>query len=104
MSDLQVARPGQINLAGDEFAMFLKLFSGEVLTTFDTENIMMGLHLIRTIPHGKSASFPKVGEIESLYHTPGQEIDGQDVAANEIVINVDGLLIARSASPTSTRR
>ena len=58
MSDATPSRMGSINGASDKFALFLKVFSGEVLTTFDELNIMKGLHMTRTISSGKSAQFP----------------------------------------------
>ena len=51
------SRLGQINGANDAQALFLKVFSGEILTTFEEMNVMKGLHTIRTISNGKSAQF-----------------------------------------------
>ena len=58
MSDATPSRLGQVNGANSAFALFLKVFSGEVLTTFDELNIMKSLHMTRTISSGKSAQFP----------------------------------------------
>jgi len=33
----------------------IKVFSGEVLTSFETKNVFLPLVKTRTIPHGKSA-------------------------------------------------
>lgn len=55
MADATVQSIGQINLAGDDRALFLKLFSGEVITSFEKNTIMLDKHNVRTISQGKSA-------------------------------------------------
>jgi len=64
-----VSRLGQVNGAGDDRALFLKLYAGEVLTAFEEKNIFMGLHRTRTIASGKSAQFPLTGVASAKYHT-----------------------------------
>ena len=54
--------------------LFLKQFAGEVLTTFEEQNVMMPLHMVRSISSGKSASFPVTGVASAKYHTPGDSI------------------------------
>lgn len=94
MTDATVSRLGQANAAGDAKALFLKVFAGEVLTAFETNVLMKDKHLIRSIAHGKSASFPATWKIGSSYHTPGAEIVGKQVKHNERVISIDDLLIS----------
>lgn len=94
MTAATALRFGQINGAGDADALFLKVFAGEVLTAFDTAQIMMPLHLVRTIQSGKSAQFPVTWKVNASYHTVGAEIVGQTSNANERIINVDDYLIA----------
>ena len=88
--------------AGNE-DLFLKVFSGEVLTTFEANNLMMPLHRVRTIASGKSAQFPTTGVASATYHIPGdslfadESIDGTNKYASqvnhaEIVISIDGVL------------
>ena len=55
MSNATVSRIGQINGAGAVDALFLKVFAGEVLTSFEQTNVMMDKHQVRTITNGKSA-------------------------------------------------
>ena len=55
-------------------ALFLKLFAGEVLTTFETNSVMLPLHTVRTISEGKSATFPVTGIATASYHVPGTSI------------------------------
>lgn len=59
---------------GTSDALFLKMFSGEIITTFETNNVMMPLHRVRTISSGKEAQFPVTGTANALYHTPGESI------------------------------
>lgn len=94
MADLQISYPGQINLAGDNQALLLKLFSGEVLNSFNAATAFKERHTVRQISQGKSASFPATGQITAAYHTPGTQLVGTPVAHNERVITIDDLLVA----------
>ncbi len=44
----------------------------------------------------KSAQFPILGKIGAEYHTPGKEITGLNLPANERVITIDDLLISHA--------
>lgn len=55
MANADVSRLGQENASGDVDALFLKVFSGEVLTSFEQNTVMMERHQVRTISNGKSA-------------------------------------------------
>lgn len=105
------SRLGQVNLVGGSYAndnnLFLKQFAGEVLTTFETENVMMPLHTVRSISSGKSAQFPTTGIATAGYHTPGESLmttdDGGNPAASkylsriphaEVVISIDDMLVS----------
>jgi hypothetical protein len=94
MANATPSRLGQINQAGDNLALFLKVFAGEVLTTFNREAYFRDKQNSRTIPSGKSAQFPVTGIITSYVHNPGDEILGNKVNANERVISIEGLNIA----------
>lgn len=96
MSDLNatVTRIGQINQAGEVDALFLKTFAGEVITSFEGVNVALERTLTRTITQGKSATFPRVGNIGASYHIVGTEIKGKKTNQNEIIINIDDALIS----------
>ena len=95
MSNATVQPIGQINLTGDDRALYLKLFSGEVITSFEKHTVVLDKHNVRTISAGKSAQFPVIGRMPNAeYHTAGAEILGQQVPHAERVINVDKLLIS----------
>lgn len=94
MADATVSRLGQVNGAGDPKELFLKVFSGEVLTSFQKKNVMMGKHQVRTISQGKSASFPIMGRADAYYHTPGEQITGGKIKHAERILTIDDLLIA----------
>jgi len=85
---------GRVNASGAEDALFLKVFAGEVLTSFDRASKTGGAEMVRTISSGKSATFPVMGRISSAYHTAGAEILGSDVNHNEKVITINDLLIS----------
>lgn len=98
MADANPSRLGQADLTGGSYAndnaLFLKVFSGEVLTAFAQQTVMMPRHMVRSISSGKSAQFPRVGRTSAAYHTPGSEITGDNIAHNEKVITIDDLLLA----------
>lgn len=104
------SRLGQSNLTGGSYAndnaLFLKQFAGEVLTTFEIENVMMPLHTVRSISSGKSAQFPTTGVATAAYHTPGESLmttSGSSTSTSkylsrirhaEVVINIDDMLLS----------
>lgn len=100
MADATLARLGVLNGTSDgsweqENAVFLEIFSGEVLTAFNTTNIFKDLHRVRTITEGKSASFPALGKMTARYHTPGKPVLGSNnPVIGKRTIAVDDLLLA----------
>ena len=93
-TDQTVSRLGQVNAAGDNRALFLKLYACEVLTAFEERNVFMPLHRNRTISNGKSAQFPLTGQAAAKYHTPGELIKADAVKHGERTVTVDDLLIS----------
>ena len=91
-----ISNPGQKLSAGDRDALFMKVFSGEVLTAFSRNSVMMSRHVVRTIDHGKSASFAIMGRTRAKYLAPGNSLDDQrkKMEHNERIIAIDGLLTA----------
>lgn len=85
---------GRVNTGGAEDALFLKVFSGEVLTSFERASKTEGADMVRSIASGKSATFPVMGRVGAEYHTPGAEIVGLNVNHNEKVITINDLLIS----------
>ena len=94
MANATPTRLGQNLATGDANALFLKIFSGEVLSAFGRENQMMNMTTVRNIQQGKSASFPVTGKITADYHTAGNEITGSTVKQTEKIINIDDMLIS----------
>jgi len=99
MANQTSSRLGLVNNSGTNFnELFLKIFSGEVLTAFAQNNIFTEqLHSVRTITSGKSASFPVLGTATAAYHTIGTPLVGANqILANEKIINIDDMLIAQA--------
>ena len=99
MANATVSRLGLVNNTGTNFdELFLKVFSGEVLTSFTRNNIFNEqLHSVRTISSGKSASFPVLGTATAAYHTVGTPLVGANqIKANEKIISIDDLLISQA--------
>jgi len=94
MANSTPADIGRVNSAGTEDALFLKVFAGEVLTSFDRASVTQGAEMVRSISSGKSATFPVMGRVDASYHTAGAEITGSDVNHNEKVITINDLLLA----------
>jgi len=99
MANATPNRPGQVQNAGDDKALFLKQYAGEVLTSFVEEYKLAGKVTERNISNGKSASFPAIGTIGSEYHVPGTEITGLNVQHNEVIVNLDPMLISHVFIP-----
>ena len=88
------SRLGQVNGAGAVDALFLKVFSGEVLSSFHRNNVFLANTMVRTISNGKSATFPAVGNATAAYHTVGTELVGTAIPHAERIITIDDVLIA----------
>jgi len=106
--------PGKVNGTGArtspagalsaDAALFLKVFSGEILTAFNETNVAKDLIMTRTISSGKSAQFPVTGKAEAKYHKAGDDLLGagnylSQIAHNEKVINIDEMLVASTLIP-----
>lgn len=89
-------RFGQINgSAADNDALFLKMFAGEVLASFNLANVFRDKHRVKSISVGKSYQFPAIGTATAAYHTPGTEIVGRNsILQAERVITIDDVLLA----------
>jgi len=96
---------GRINLstgtgydgATDKYALYLKLFSGEMFKGFQHETIARDLVTKRTLKNGKSLQFIYTGRMTSSFHTPGTPILGNSDKAPPVAektINMDDLLIS----------
>ena len=96
MTASNVSRLGQANLTGAADELFLKVFSGEVMSSFNANTVMSDKTRVRNITSGKSAQFPAIGRISADYHTPGSEILGNNVEHGEKVVTIDDLLISDS--------
>lgn len=96
MSAFTVSYTGQANGADAVDALHLKVFGGEVITSFNNKTVMQDKHVIREIQSGKSAQFPATGKITAAYHTPGAELAGGAIKHNERVIVIDDLLVAHT--------
>lgn len=94
MSNATPSRLGQANATGANDALFLKLYSGELMTSFETECVFRDKHMRRPISGGRSAQFPIVGRNTASYHTPGTELLGNNIAQSELVITVDDILVS----------
>jgi hypothetical protein len=94
MADFNPSRLGQINQAGADNALWLKIFAGEILTAFARTTQFTDRHMIRGIEHGTSAQFPAMGRGNGArYHTPGTQLVGTKVNHAEVTINIDDLLL-----------
>jgi hypothetical protein len=94
MANVIPSRIGQINGAGDPLALFLKVYSGRVLSTFLRMAVFRERHLTQTIASGKSAQFPATGILLAQNHIPGDEIIGETLNNSEKVIYIEGKKIA----------
>ena len=83
------------NMQGvDKRELFLKVFTGEVMSTYNSACVLKDKVRTRTINAGKSASFAAIGKTKAAYHTPGTEITGDQINIGEKVVTIDDLLLA----------
>ena len=83
--------------ATDKYALYLKLFSGEMFKGFQHETIARDLVTKRTLKNGKSLQFIYTGRMTSDFHVPGTPILGNSDKAPPVAektINMDDLLIS----------
>lgn len=98
--DFSPTRSGLIQGGSDNDALFLKVFSGEILTSFSETNVMKDLHMLRTISSGKSAQFPVSGIATAKYHNVGENIVESssgylsNIGMNEKIITIDDVLVS----------
>lgn len=100
---MALGRLGQIGTTGGTWAtdnaLFLKVFSGEVLTAYKRNCIFKDFVQTRSISSGKSAQFPVTGRFSADYHTPGTLLAGPtagNLHQNEVVIMIDDLLVSHA--------
>lgn len=96
MTDFTASRVGDINQGGTPLELFLKKFSGEVMSIYNNKTVMDGKHLTRNLTSGKSSQFPAIGGISAEYHTPGNQLTGLNVNHAERIISIDGLLVSHA--------
>lgn len=102
MSNATVSNPGLrsnyvsgvASTGTDANELYLELFGGEVLNAFNQAQVTANRHKVRTIAHGKSASFPATWKSEAAVHTAGSEITGNAIKHAERVITIDDMLVA----------
>lgn len=84
----------QVGGTGDQYALALKVFSGEVLTAFARSSVTKGRFSEKTVGAGKSWQFPAFGRMSAKYLTPGNSLDDQRQATKqgERTVTPDGLL------------
>ena len=88
------SRLGQVNGAGANDALFLKMYAGMVLAAYARYNQFEGKAFVKTVTAGKSATFPAIGRSTAEYHTIGSELTGNTVNQNEVIITIDGQMVA----------
>lgn len=94
MANSTPSRLGQDSLAGDNLALFLELFGGEVLTAFSTNVLFRDKHQVKSLQKGKLFRFPAIWRTTVGYHTPGTEITGNQIAHTEITVSPDDKMIS----------
>lgn len=90
MSNAVPSRLGQIEGAGAVDALFLKMFSGEVLNYRNNKSFAAMTVFKKTITEGITFQFPVTGKTSASYHAPGAEILGTPQDQNEVILTVDG--------------
>jgi len=81
--------------AGEKYATYLKLFSGEMIKAYESACIFKDTVQNRTLRNGKSLQFIYTGRMTADYHVPGTPIlgDGNPPVAEKTVL-MDDLLVS----------
>lgn len=93
------SRAGQNNATGDDRALFEKKMQTDVLRFFQATCIGKALVTNKTIPNGKSAEFPVVGNATAEYHSPGELLEGNTIKSTAREITIDAMLTAFAYIP-----
>ena len=81
--------------AGEKYALYLKLFSGELFKAYQSSCIFKDTVQNRTLKNGKSMQFIFSGRMTADYHTPGTPILGEgNPPVAEKTILMDDLLVS----------
>ena len=81
--------------AGDKYATYLKLFSGEMIKAYESQCIAKDTVQNRSLRNGKSLQFIYTGRMSAEYHEPGTPILGSgDPPVAEKTILMDDLLVS----------
>jgi hypothetical protein len=92
---LALSQGYQDSAATGKYALYLKLFSGEMFKAYESNCIAKGTIQNRTLRNGKSMQFIFTGRMQAAYHTPGTPIlGGGDPPVAEKTIIMDDLLIS----------
>lgn len=83
---------GQNNGSGVDDALFLTMYGGEVLASFNAMNIMTQYHIVNNYSSGKSFTFPKIGRATAQYWDGSSELEGLSIPGSEIEIFINDLL------------
>ena len=90
-----LSRSGQINNAGDVFALYRDQFVAELITEFEKQRKVKEYVRFKEIQKGKSASFPNLGKVDAKYVYAGENLLGnQKIAHSETTIFLDPFLVS----------
>lgn len=106
MANFTPDRSGQINAVGgltptnaEARALYLKLFSGEVISRLPQARDLEGMVRTKTLRGGKEYQFPMTGGLTASYHTAGEQLTGQVSNAAERTIGLDQLMTVDRFTP-----
>ena len=89
---------GQVNGAGDERALYLKTFRGEIYQAFTNSLIFKETVMNAEIRNAKTHQFIHTGRMTSSYHTPGTSLldKAEKLKVAETTVTVDDLLTSQA--------
>lgn len=85
---------GQINMQGDELALFRTSMETQVLTHYNALNVTEGRHLVVSENGIKAYEFPVGAGVTSGYLERGQKVSDQNTSQNVVTVALDGILYA----------
>lgn len=88
------ARSGLRSGGTDARELYLKTFSGEILTYFNNATVMEGKDMSMSVSGTRQVQFPVFGRSVAQRHTPGAELVPSAFPVSERTINVDDRVLA----------
>lgn len=99
LSSITVTRPNQLNGAGDELALAIAEFTGEVEGTIQRKSVTEGWVPVKSVKGTSTIQNKSIGESTLQVLTPGETPQASQNDIGRVNLTVDTTVLARAAVP-----